>query len=379
MKRITTSLITAFVLCSLVALYSIEASAQSVQYTVSDLGVIGSGPSSYATAINNLGQVVGYADTYTRYSHAFLYTGSGPLVNLGSFGGDYSVSVATAINNSGMVVGYSDTGSGGTPQHAFLYTQTGGMQDLGTLGGAASEALAINNSGQIVGWAGTSNGNTDGFIYSGNGPMTDLGPTYMPMCINDAGLVVAIAGSFGNNNSVYASTYVSSGGTGSWLNIGSLGGTETQPAAVNNRGEVVGFSTTSVTEQPHAFLYSGGAMIDLGTFGGDTSYALGVNDDGAVVGYSALPGDLVAHAFIYYGSGAIQDLNNLIDPSLGWTLGGAEAINDSGQIAADGYQEGGYYHALLLTPVPEPSSLCLVTAAVLAVLATRLIGRLLRN
>ena len=101
--------------------------------------------------MNDLGQVVGHADTYTHYSHAFL-SGSTPLINLGSFGGDYSESVANAINNRGMIVGYSDTRRG-HPPHAFLYTGNGPMQDLGTFGGATSEAFDINNSGQIVGFA----------------------------------------------------------------------------------------------------------------------------------------------------------------------------------------------------------------------------------
>ena len=70
--------------------------AGNIQYTATDLGV--SGPDSYAMGVNDLGQVCGYADTYTNYSHAFLYTGTGPLVNLGSFGGDYSVSKADSIN-----------------------------------------------------------------------------------------------------------------------------------------------------------------------------------------------------------------------------------------------------------------------------------------
>ena len=95
MKRIASLLVTAFAFCALAGPYAIKASAQSVQYTVSDLGVIGSGPDSFPVGMNNLGQVVGYADTYTHYSHAFLYNGSGPLINLGSFGGDYSLSVAT--------------------------------------------------------------------------------------------------------------------------------------------------------------------------------------------------------------------------------------------------------------------------------------------
>ena len=69
--------------------------------------------------MNNLGEVVGYADTYTHYSHAFLYNGSGPLINLGSFGGDNSISIAKAINDQGMVVGYSDS-SGSGHQYAGL-------------------------------------------------------------------------------------------------------------------------------------------------------------------------------------------------------------------------------------------------------------------
>ena len=132
--------------------------AGNIEYSVTDLGVLSDAPTpggSYALAINSLGEVVGYGDTYTWYSHAFLYTGSGPLVNLGSFGGDYSVSVATAINNSGMVVGYSDSSGAGNPTRAFFYTESGGVQDLGTLGGKQSHALDINNLGQIVGYAQT--------------------------------------------------------------------------------------------------------------------------------------------------------------------------------------------------------------------------------
>src|SRR5271166_5300326 len=154
MIRTKTQFIAVFLLCGLAG----QARGNDIAYTITDLGVIGSGPDSFPVGINNLGEVVGYADTYTHYSHAFLYNGSGPLINLGSFGGDYSVSVAQAINNQGMVVGYSDTGAGGTPEHAFLYTQGGGMRDLGTFGGAVSEALDINNSGQIVGVAQTTNG-----------------------------------------------------------------------------------------------------------------------------------------------------------------------------------------------------------------------------
>ncbi len=366
LKRMRTSFIAAFLLCAVMT----PAYGSNIQYTITDLGVL-DGPSSYAVGMNNLGEVVGRADIYTQYSHAFLYNGSGPLINLGSLAGDYSVSCAQAINDQGMVVGYTDTPGTGNPTHAFVYTANGGMQDLGTLGGAQSYAYGINNSGQIVGIAQTANGTYHGFIYSGNGPMVDLG-TYQATLINDGGQVVAYTGS-----APYNQTYISSGGTGAWVNIGSLGGTETSPEGMNDRGEIVGLLTISASgEYPsHAFIYSGGIMSDLGTFGGQLSCAYGVNDFGVVVGGADLPGDsyLSSRGFVYYGSGAIQNLNNLVDPSLGWTIEGGVAVNDQGQIAAEAYKEYGDFHAVLLTPTsePEPSTLCLVIVAVLAFLAMK--------
>jgi len=363
MIKSKTKLIAVFLICAATA----YAYADNIQYTVTDLGTL-TGPGSHPTAINDLGEVLGYGDIYTDYSHAFLYTGSGPLVNLGSFGGDYRVSVATAINNSGMVVGYSDSFGSGNPTRAFLYTQSGGMQDLGTLGGAQAEAECINNLGQIVGVAQVASGTYDGFLYSGNGPMVDLG-TYRSILINDTGQVVAVNGPAGSLH-----TYISSGGTGTWQDIGSLGGAETDPVGMNNSGEIVGGSTiTTANGYLQPFLYSGGTMTDPGTFGGQIGAANAINDFGVVVGGADFPGDLSGHAFVWYGSGPIQDLNDLVNPSLGLTIEDALAINDNGQIAAEAYQQGGEYHAILLTPIqtPEPSSFGLLLAAIIGVAATR--------
>jgi probable HAF family extracellular repeat protein len=57
-------------------------------------------------------------------------------------------SYAWAINNLGQIAGYSDTVRGET--HAVLW-ESGTMTDLGTLGGKSSFAYAINNRGQIAG------------------------------------------------------------------------------------------------------------------------------------------------------------------------------------------------------------------------------------
>jgi hypothetical protein len=52
------------------------------------------------------------------------------------------------------------------------------------------------------------------------------------------------------------------------------------------------------------------------------------------------------------------DLNDSIDPSSGWTLAEAHAINDAGQIVGSGFHNGAM-RAYLITPIPEPFTLTL--------------------
>ena len=72
------------------------------------------------------------------------------MTDLGSLGSGYSR--ATAINDVGQVVGSAVAKFGSrTRWHAFV-SQNGVMTDLGTLpGGKSSGAGAINDKGQIVG------------------------------------------------------------------------------------------------------------------------------------------------------------------------------------------------------------------------------------
>ncbi|MBN4005747.1 PEP-CTERM sorting domain-containing protein [Nostoc sp. LPT] len=130
---------------------------------------------SSANDINDSGQIVGSKQTQSGQNHPFLYTRSGALQDLGTLGGEKGV--ASAINNLGQVVGSADTGATFEPNdpkecpcnvsHAFLYSGSGTLQDLGTLGGTNSDATDINDFGQIV-------GNADSPFFYSDGKMSNL-------------------------------------------------------------------------------------------------------------------------------------------------------------------------------------------------------------
>ena len=107
---------------------------------------------------------------------------------------------------------------------------------------------------------------------------------------------------------------------------------------VNNAGEV---AFTSV-ESGHLELYQNGSLTSPGDL-----VVSDINNLGQVVGEGRL-----------YAGGQISDLNDLISPTSGWTIDYSTSINDAGQIVGWGEAPGGAgAHGLLLTPVPEPSSL----------------------
>jgi len=119
-----------------------------------DLGVVGGDyPQSWATSINEYGQVVGSSSTASR-SHGFLYNGETDLVDLGTLGCD-CFSDAFAINNSDQIVG--DSVTLGEMQFAVLWDSQGQIHNLNDLIPAGSgwrlqEARAINDAGQIAAW-----------------------------------------------------------------------------------------------------------------------------------------------------------------------------------------------------------------------------------
>ena len=86
------------------------------------------------------------------------------------------------------------------------------------------------------------------------------------------------------------------------VDLGTLGGTSSRAAAVNDHGQVVGVSNTAGGEQ-HAFSWTKkGGMVDLGTLGGTESRAVDVNNRVQVVG-SSRTADGATHAVLWNFTG----------------------------------------------------------------------------
>ena len=164
----------------------------------------------------------------------------------------------------------------------MIWTQSDKIVNLGTLpGGQQSFSAIVNDRKQVSGWS--TNAVSD--------PYSLLGLGYQ------------IRGFLWEN--------------GSMRDMGTLGGPDTLPEAMNERGQIVGQSYTSSIPNPGSgiptidpFLWQNGNMVDIGGLGGTWGVANFINSSGKVVGASDLAGDQTNHPFLW-DRGSLRDLGTL--------------------------------------------------------------------
>ena len=339
--------------------------------------------------INDSGQVVGTA--YLNYpqsltADAFSWTSADGLVILGTLGGSYAA--ASAVNNTGQVVGQSFI-TGDFAGRAFLWTAATGMQDLGDLPGSAgtpppgfpplnSGANAVNDSGQVVGWTEAVffdpfqgfTFETRAFLWTQAAGKQDLGTLggggSFATAVNESGQVIGWS-------STPASTFFDpvthaflwTPGAG-MRDLGTLPGFKTSiPSALNSSGQVVGWSTTAFGLD-RAFLWTeSGGMVDLGTLGGSFARAHAINDDGYIVGESTTR-DGEVRAFLWTPTNGMVDLGALN----GFNRSGAFNINQNGQIIGSSHTPGPQRATLWRRPTASPTQLTVAATGVYGATAT---------
>ncbi|MDH5287357.1 MAG: hypothetical protein OEX23_12095 [Betaproteobacteria bacterium] len=268
------------------------------------LGIPGD-PKSWATAINDRGEVAGHMEAAGGRTRAWLWR-DGRVYDLGTLPG-HADSFASGLNNAGWVVGTSRAGGAGGYNRAFLHDGRT-MWDLGTLGGSNSAARAINDAGQVVGEADTASHPSQAFLYA-RGTMIDL----------------ADRSFFSTNSSAIA---------------------------INNSGQIAGFQNWVSITLPGTFtdvwLYMDGRKIPVDCRSW-RCVPIGLNDAGrmlAGVSRSVIPGEFGRFLLWDLASGSAD-----ID-ALGWHVTSAKGINGRDQITAHGCNVDSC-QALRLDPLRE--------------------------
>jgi probable HAF family extracellular repeat protein len=292
--------------------------------------------------------------------HAALWQ-NGRVSNLGTLPGGYE-SLAIAINDRGQVAGFASNskpdpfsmGGWGTQARVFLW-QDGHMQDLGTLGGPDSFGGLLNERGQITGQSYTSaisNTTTgvptqDPFLWQ-DGHMQDLGTlggTYgVPNWINNRGEVVGQSNLAGDQS---FHPFLWDGHT--LADLGTLGGSYGAANWINDAGDVAGWASPPGDQTIHALLWRHGVRTDLGTLPGQTcSAANGINAAAQIVGNTWVCGVSGGPPFLWE-NGVMYALQSLAAPSA-LRLTEAQFIDDRGEIVGNAVLPNGDVRVFLMVP-----------------------------
>jgi probable HAF family extracellular repeat protein len=238
------------------------------------------------------------------------------------------------------------TGASGTD--IFATAAPGDIQDVG-------KALALNNVGQVTGtWLPKQTAGSDARVFRWSVPTGAVlvsgccGGDQVGLDINDAGVITGRSFASGSIDATRA--FRATGNT--IVNLPTFANASNVDAsalglAINNAGQIAGWAEQGNGYPRHAVMWTASdALVDLGTLGGTNSQAVDINASGVVIGSSQTTGDAATHYFRWSSGTGMQDLSVLVDPNITSVV----AINDAGQITGTFINGSGQSHAFLYTP-----------------------------
>ena len=338
------------IVCAALTVIAGTAHAQTPpRYSVTDLGTLG-GIESAAAGINNLGQIVGGADTPKKGPGAELVTNvfvwqNGHMKAVPGLDG--SRAYVVAVNSRGQMAGaYS-------PQHllakfaAARFEPNGKAHLVGSFpikerGYSLSQADGLNVKGQMVGVS-----NNQAFFWDGAKLTKRLPPpgfrTSEARAVNDSGQAAGKADRGPATATRTRALFWAAGGKVTELGVLPTY-TDSVGRGMNNRGQVVGWVSAAGTGgdkfsfRYQAFVWEKGRMHGLGSIPRiKDSKAAAINSKGQVVGNAYYKSD---EAALLWQGGKVYELNKLVPPGSGWKLQNALGINDRGWIVGNGIHNG---------------------------------------
>jgi len=274
------------------------------------LGTLGGKNSSINwNGINDPGDAVGMSETSvpdpngedlcgfgTHLTCLPFFWHNGHMYALPTVGGNNGQ--ASAVNNSGQVAGYAENGAVDSTCPAGVINNRVDLPVMWTKRNAEAlptigtdpdgVAFGINNQGQAVGYSGTCTTANYAVLWE-NGtatPLADLGtPGAIAYAINAHNQIVGQA----VNSEGTALAAIWQNNTVTALGILLPGDVASFATSINNRGQVVGSSFDSTSSWSHGLLWQNGRMYDLNTLFPATSNlyvisASNINESGQIAG-----------------------------------------------------------------------------------------------
>ncbi len=314
-----------------------------------------------ARAINAKAHATGWATLPSGATHAYMYVGSGESIDINDAaniqteldgygitsndtvgGGYFDGAGVQHLFTYSQAQGFKDLGVGppgalvnpqelndqqqftgsltlpGGVTHGFRFTPGSGYEDIGTLGGQNSFGYGIDDSGTVLSSAQTATSPTTGFEQFGHATIynTELGLVDLNRYVDPTSSLILVT------------TFRSAG---NWISGTAVDG------GINS-GYRLNLST--------------GMVDDIAVNNGGNLFGFGINSYGEVVGDGTIDGPTQpSAAYIFTDALGLRKLNDLIDPSSGWNLTNALAIDDEGDVVGTGYLNGRFAAYLLRLPL----------------------------